>query len=124
MWRKSAPGATTQVDGDARFSPSPHPDENNSIPILQRCWILLALLRWQDNSDNHALIFFSEEGRCVDSWSFQPGNRVSPVIKRAPRSYVKYDHAHWINTISRLRNPMRKKIWMKSQASQAMKPET
>src|ERR1700693_1683288 len=48
----------------------------------------------------------------------QPGRVVLPVISRAPRSYVTYDHAHWMNTSRRFRNPIRKRMWMNSHASQ------
>src|SRR5260370_42091475 len=30
----------------------------------------------------------------ADGGSLQPGRLVLPVMRRAPRSYVKYDHAH------------------------------
>src|SRR6266851_5629283 len=45
-----------------------------------------------------------------------------PVITRAPRWNVTYAQAHCRITRTRLRKPMRKKMWMVSQAAQAMKP--
>ena len=51
------------------------------------------------------------------------GSLSGSVISRAPRSNVKYDHAHWIITTSRLRKPIRKRMWTNSQSSQAKNPE-
>ena len=50
------------------------------------------------------------------------GSLSGSVISRAPRSNVKYDHAHWIMTTRRLRNPIRKRMWTNSQSSQAKMP--
>ena len=41
------------------------------------------------------------------------------MISRAPRSKVAYNHAHWISTTSRFRNPIRNRMWTNSHSSQA-----
>src|SRR5262249_47569662 len=51
------------------------------------------------------------------------GSSTRPVMSRAPRSYVMYAQAHSMSTSTRLRKPMRKKMWMSSHASHAKKPE-
>ena len=43
-------------------------------------------------------------------------------MRRAPRSYVKYDHAHWNVTMNRFRKPMSRSTWMNSHASHAKNP--
>src|SRR5258706_3245747 len=37
-----------------------------------------------------------------DGGPLQPGRLVLPVMSRAPRSYAKYDSAHWMRTSTRL----------------------
>ena len=70
-----------------------------------------------------ALLAIGMDVSLSDSALGHPGRLVSPVISLAPRSYVKYDQAHWIKTIMRFRKPIKKKMCTKSQASQAKYPE-
>src|ERR1700722_14784721 len=46
-----------------------------------------------------------------------------PVINRAPRLNVRFWIAHWTKTRTRLRKVTKYIRWMKTQTSQAMKPE-
>ena len=43
-------------------------------------------------------------------------------MRRAPRWYERYDHIQFQSTTIRLRKPIKYQMWMKSHASQAMKP--
>src|SRR5580704_4985700 len=43
--------------------------------------------------------------------SLQPGRLVLPVIRRALRSYVKYDHEHSMKTSTQFWKPIRKRMW-------------
>jgi hypothetical protein len=44
------------------------------------------------------------------------------VMSRAPRFHVRYDQHHSRSTATRFLKPMRKKMWTRSQASQANNP--
>ena len=48
--------------------------------------------------------------------------RTPPVMRRAPRCQVRYDQAHSSITTSRLRKPIRKRMWMSSHAIHANHP--
>ena len=84
------------------------------VGLLLRGPIELALAFLRAPSCPSWLMFLTYRTRCnaglASSFSLfsQPGRVVFPVIRRAPRPYVTYDHAHWISTMIRLRKPIKK----------------
>src|SRR5208337_1124271 len=58
----------------------------------------------------------------VGDWS-RESETSGPVMRRAPRLKVRYSKPHWMKTRTRLWNSTMYIRWMKSQTSQAGKPE-